>query len=99
MRRGSGTMLLADVREILGRLEGNRIAVAHLATELGKMEDRPWPEFSHGKQITTVKVSRMLKRFGLASATQRDGCETFKGYQREAFGDVFDRYLPTLTNA
>ncbi len=91
---GIGTMLLADIRDILARLDGERIPVATLAAELGAMDDRPWPEFNRGKPITTVKLSRMLKRFRIVSSTMRDGVETFKGYDRGSFTEVFARYLP-----
>lgn len=95
---GIGTMLLADIRDILARTEGDRLPIADMAAELGKMEDRPWPDFGRGKPITTVKLSRMLKRFGIVSSTMRDGVETFKGYDRGSFTEVFARYLPP-TNA
>jgi hypothetical protein len=36
----------------------------------------------------------MLKKFGIVSATKRDGDETFKGYDRKSFDDAFARYLP-----
>jgi hypothetical protein len=91
---GLGTMLLADIRDVLTRLEGDRISVGDLADELVKLEDRPWPEIAHGRPITTVRLSRMLKRFGLISSTKRNGPQTFKGYDRNAFADVFARYLP-----
>jgi Protein of unknown function (DUF3631) len=58
------------------------------------MEDRPWPEFSHGKSITTVKLSRMLKRFGIVSEVKREGKTVFRGYAKDAFSNAFARYTP-----
>jgi hypothetical protein len=90
---GIGTMLLADIREIFDRTEADPIPTADLVATLVEMEDRPWPELSHGKPITTVKLSRMLKRFQIVSATKRDGAKTFKGYNRADFNDAFSRYV------
>jgi putative DNA primase/helicase len=59
---GIGIMLLADIRDIFDRTEADPIPAADLVEALVEMEDRPWPELSHGKPITKVKLSRMLKR-------------------------------------
>ena len=91
---GIGTMLLADIRDIFDRTEADPIPAADLVEALVEMEDRPWPELSHGKPITKVKLSRMLKRFQIVSATKRDGTATFKGYDRSSFNDAFARYAP-----
>jgi hypothetical protein len=91
---GYRVMLLADIRDILSRIDADPVSLADLATELGKMEDRPWAEFSCGKPITTQKLSRELKKFGIVSTTKRVGDETFKGYERNNFDDAFARYLP-----
>jgi len=91
---GLGAMLLADIRDIFARTDRDPMPSADLAGALAEMEDRPWPEFSHGKPITKQKLSRMLKKFQIVSATKRDGDATFKGYDRSSFDDAFDRYAP-----
>jgi hypothetical protein len=91
---GLGAMLLSDIRDIFTRTDADPFPSAVLADALIELEDRPWPEFSHGKPITKQKVSRMLKKFGIVSATKRIGDETFKGYDRNSFDDAFARYLP-----
>lgn len=91
---GIGTMLLADIRDIFGRTEVDPISTADLVEALVELDDHPWPELSHGKPITKVKLSLMLKRFQITSATKRDGTITFKGYDRSSFSDAFARYLP-----
>jgi putative DNA primase/helicase len=91
---GIGTRLLADIRDIFDRTEPDPISAADLVAALVEMEDRPWPELSHGKPITKVKLSRMLKRFQIVSGTKRDGAATFKGYDRSSFNDAFARYVP-----
>ena len=90
---GIGAMLLADIREIFARTEADPFPSADLVAALAEMEDRPWPEFSHGIPITTTKLSRILKRIQINSGTKRRGAETFKGYTRASFADAFERYL------
>ena len=68
------------------------IPSADLAQALAEVKDRPWPELSRGKPITTVKLALMLKRFRIFPGTKRDGNTTFKGYDRNRFDDAFDRY-------
>jgi Protein of unknown function (DUF3631) len=91
---GLGAMLLADIRDIFSRTDADPFPSADLADALAEMEDRPWPEFNHGKPITKQKLSRMLKKFQIISATKRDGTATFKGYNRSSFDDAFARYAP-----
>jgi hypothetical protein len=43
-----------------------------------------------------AKLARELKPFGVASKTIRDGGVTFKGYEREPFEPVWDRYLSPI---
>ena len=71
-------MLLADIRSIFNRVDADPIPSADLAQALSEMEDRPWPELSRGKPITTVKLALMLKRFRIFPGTKRDGNSTFK---------------------
>jgi Protein of unknown function (DUF3631) len=92
--QGIGTMLLADIRDIFDRIGDDPVSVADLVDALVEMEDRPWPEFSHGKPITKVKLSRMLKRFSIVSAVKREGKTVFRGYAKNAFNDAFARYTP-----
>ena len=87
-------LLLGDVRNIFNRIDADPIPSADLAQALAEMEDRPWPELSRGKPITTVKLALMLKRFRIFPGTKRDGNTTFKGYDRNSFDDAFDRYAP-----
>jgi hypothetical protein len=92
--QGIGSMLLADIRDIFDRIKDDPIPAADLVDALVEMEDRPWPEFSHGKPITKVKLSRMLKRFGIVSELKREGKTVFRGYAKDAFNDAFARYTP-----
>jgi len=88
------TMLLSDIRDLLkGR---PRIFSDDLVNALVKLDDRPWPEWRHGKPITTNGLARSLKPFRIAPTTLRIGDGRRKGYEADAFDDAFRRYLPSM---
>lgn len=90
-----GTMLLADIREIMGDKEA--IFSATLAEALGKMKDRPWADWKHGKPIDENAIRVLLKDYlkpGRKSRTVRVGPNTSKGYRASEFAEAFARYLP-----
>ena len=88
------TVLLADIREYFAEVDSDRITSAEMAESLGKREERPWPEWKHGKPITPRQIARLLKPFGIAPSTMRFGQTTAKGYDVSQFQDAFLRYLP-----
>ena len=75
-----------------------RIASADLVAALVGMEDRPWPEWRHGKPITTRGVARLLADFEIRSQTIRlDAHNTAKGYLLDDLKDTFTRYAHDLS--
>jgi putative DNA primase/helicase len=89
-----GVQLLADIREIFTQRNTDRLSGETLVEELGKFEDRPWPEWKHGKAISKPQLSRLLKRFDIVSKTIRtDAISTIKGYELSQFHDAFSRYI------
>jgi putative DNA primase/helicase len=91
---GAGTLLLGDIRDLFTLRGTDRLPSADLAEHLGKLEERPWPEWKHGKPITARQVAALLRPFKIAPDTRRVGGGTFKGYLREQFADAWHRYLP-----
>ncbi len=88
-------MLLADMRKIFRETGDNKLASNDLCTHLGQLEDRPWPEFNNGKQITPAQLARLLKPFGISPRDIRvDGKAGIKGYLQADFIDAWSRYLP-----
>ncbi len=87
--------LLADIRAAFVAKGVDRLSSDELATFLGSLDDRPWPEYRGGKPISKTQVARLLKPLGVSSGTIRlpDG-STPKGYYLTAFRDPFARYLP-----
>ena len=89
-----GVALLSDIREIFAVAGVDRIASGNLARQLGEMESRPWPEWSRGKPITQVQLSRLLAPFRIRPDSIRIGDDTPKGYLAAWCQDAFARYLP-----
>jgi hypothetical protein len=75
----------------------DRIASAELVERLTKIEGAPWAEWKGGKPITQNGLARLLSNFQILPGTIRIGNDTAKGYYRNAFEDVFGRYLPPQT--
>ena len=89
--------LLKDIRRGFDSLEGNdrdRLTSHRLVDKLVEMEDRPWPEFKHGKPISATQIARLLKPFAIRPTVRRIGGGVHRGYSLESFFDAFSRYLP-----
>lgn len=91
---GRGIRLLADIRTIFAPRTADQIASADLCTALIAIETSPWADMSRGHPITPVTLARLLRPFEVRPGTKRAGSETFKGYQRAAFTEPWQRYLP-----
>lgn len=89
-----GVRLLADIRQTFGELGSDRISSADLVKALAEIETSPWSEYSAGKQLTAVKLARLLGPFGVVPHSVRIGDKTPRGYQREDLEDAWQRYLP-----
>lgn len=90
----AGVQLLADLRGLFEERETDRLFSADIVEALGKMEDRPWPEWRRGQPLTATSLARLLKPFGVRPKTIRIGDDRAKGYAREDLEDPLSRYLP-----
>jgi putative DNA primase/helicase len=89
-----GTRLLADLRELFDADPSGVLFSEEIVAALVAMEDRPWPEWGKSRQpITKVQVARLLDHFQINPKTVRRAMRTDKGYRRDQFDDVFERYL------
>jgi len=87
--------LLADIRGIFDGRDVDRIPSAELAAALAEIETSPWGEWGKaGKPLSAAKLARLLGRFVIVPHTVRMGDKTPRGYERGAFLDAFERYLP-----
>jgi len=90
-------LLLGDIRDLFDKRHTNRMFSEDIVHALAEMDDRPWPEFAHGKAITKTKLARLLKPFGIHTMTFRIGRDMRKGYSADGFRDAFARYVPSKT--
>ena len=92
----ASVLLLADVADLFSEQKVDRLPSAEIVAALAKREDRPWPEWSKGKPITTPQFARLLRGFKINPQTIRfDGGGRAKGYHRDAFTDALSRYSPS----
>lgn len=90
--------LLGDIQAVYKESGRDRLASADLCNLLVLLEERPWGTWRHGKPMTPVQLSRLLKPFGVTSKTIRiEGQGTAKGYHLEDFTDAFERYISSPT--
>jgi hypothetical protein len=89
-----GQLVLSDIRDIFFRTKKDRLPSAEICAQLATMEDRPWPEWSRGRAITTHQLARLLSPFKIRSMSIRiaDG-STPKGYHKVYFETAWERYL------
>jgi hypothetical protein len=93
-----GLRLLSDVRLVFDARGTERISTADLIGALQADEEGPWA--SERLPLTPHRLARLLHPFGIESKQLRIGPASLKGFEREAFVDSWDRYLPpSLTEA
>ncbi|BDG74084.1 DUF3631 domain-containing protein [Roseomonas fluvialis] len=94
----AGALLLSDLRRLFVGNSATRLTSAGICEHLGQMEERPWPEWKHGKPMTPTQLARGLAPFGVRPANLRGpDNKVAKGYFREAFEEAWNRYLPADT--
>jgi hypothetical protein len=89
----TGLRLLADIRNVLAELHIDRVSTLDLLERLRKREDSPWSEIDHGRQLSSYRLSQLLKPFDVRPRDIRFGERVQKGYLRSDFKDACERYL------
>jgi len=91
----AGAMLLADVRAMFKDTGATKMSSSALVESLHGLKERPWSEYGKPpKPITTNRVARLLKPFGIKPAQIWEDDKNTRGYDRVQFVDTFRRYLP-----
>ena len=94
---GVRIMLLGDVNSVFDTEETTAISSQTLVDKLVEMEGRPWPEFRRGKPLTSNQLARMLKPFHIAPVQIWTDGSNKRGYRKDQFDDVWQRYTPNQT--
>lgn len=87
-----GLRLLSDVRLVFDARGVERIFTTDLIAALQADEEGPWA--SERSPLTPHRLARLLHPFEIVSKQLRIGPASLKGYEREAFIDAWERYVP-----
>ena len=91
----SGTFLLIWIKKYFDQFCKDRVGSNSLCDWLNENDERGFKPYRDGLGINPSIIGSMLKHYGIAPRTVRDGSETFKGYCRDNFEDAFEAYIPT----
>jgi putative DNA primase/helicase len=88
------TRLLRDLRELFEAAPSGVLFSSEIVTSLLAREEHGWAEMGRaGKPLSTIRLARLLHPFRIAPSTVRRGYDTAKGYERQQFEEVWERYL------
>jgi putative DNA primase/helicase len=90
-------LLLQDVAQIFTQRQTDRITSKDLVEALRTLEERPWPEWKHGKPISPRQVAALLAPFGVVPKNLRTPTGVARGYLLADCLDAFARYLPSTS--
>src|SRR5574337_213178 len=90
---GAAVALIADCVRVFTARGVDRLSTTDLIAGLGRIEESPWGEWTHGKSITPRGLAKLLKPFGIKPKVLRIGTDTPSGYELGGFGDAHSRYV------
>lgn len=93
-----GVELVHDMEAIFAERMSTRLQTSVLVDALRQMEERPWATACFGRGISSHRLAKLLKPFGISSRTIRFGdTTTAKGFYRDDLQEALQRYplLPT----
>ena len=90
-KQSTRILLLSDLRRLFEDREV--LSSKQIVTELGEMEERPWPEYSRGNPISARKVAQLLSPFKIKPKQVWIHGNNERGYLKEDFTETFERYL------
>ena len=91
-----GLLLLQDLRSLYRSRNADVLASAAIVHALVEMEDRPWPEYRQGRELTVRGVAALLGRFEVHPKPHRFDGKLARGYALGQLQRVFDTYLPRI---
>jgi hypothetical protein len=94
----AGVMILTDVKQAFADKKVDKISSQDMVDYLIDMDDRPWCEWKHGKEMTKRSLANLLKPFSITANQYWEFHQKHRGYNKEQFIDAFNRYLPNSGN-
>ena len=89
--------LLQDIRQSFKEAEADKLTTSELLDKMKLFEESPWNDWNSGKGLNARGLAILLKPFGVQSKNIRINDKVLKGYARQDFDTVFDRYIPLGT--
>ncbi len=95
----SGVMMLRDLMEIFERYpNAKHLPSSELVTDLSLMEERPWSDWRHVRQITAQTISKLMKPFAVRPANAKISGHVLMAYHRKEIEAAFTRYAVNPTD-
>ena len=93
--RTIGVRLLADIKALFDAdPEAHCMSSATMVASLIKDEEKPWAEFTRGKELTQNRLAKLLGPYKIISQTVTPpGQKDAKGYYRNQFEEAWSCYL------
>jgi putative DNA primase/helicase len=88
----ASVVLLEDLKAMFAERGVDRLTSIEIVSALGKLEDRPWPEWKKGKAITPRQLASLLEPFKVRPKSLWFGDRKDKGYVLADFAETFLRY-------
>ena len=85
--------LLEDIKNIFNMKGEEELPTITLLNQLYSLPERPWMEWKHGKPITDMGLSNLLRGFKIRSDQFRYNGKKVRGYRKKDFLDAWERYL------
>lgn len=85
--------LLRDIRDAFSAIDRESMFSQDLADRLNDMETSPWGTYRYGKGIQAHEIAAILDGFGVAPAPIRIGETQRRGYKKDQFIELWERYL------
>jgi len=106
--RSIGVRCLADMRSMFSPSDDpdkpysfhrDRISSAAAVEALSKMKNSPWAKIgTTGRKLTTIGLSRILRRYNIRPTTVRIDGHPTRGYRAVRFTDAWAKHLPPSTS-
>lgn len=84
--------LLRDLKQVFHKDDIIKLTSGFIVNALNGMEDRPWPTFNRGGDLTKANLAHMLKSFRVYPQNIRINDLVVKGYLRTDLEEPFARY-------
>ena len=86
-------MALADMWNVFDERNTERLPTSDIVAAFNEMEDRPWPEWRRGKEMSGTSLSRLLRSFDVRPKTIRFASGLAKGYEKGDLADAYQRFV------